>query len=83
VACVNKADLIASMSLARELGAKGIQSFFSPSFVGGDDSLVVYRANCGRRAFSLKNGQEVIDQMGQSPSDTNKESPIPGHCRRN
>jgi hypothetical protein len=25
--------------------------------------LVVYRVNCGRKALSLKNEQEVIDQM--------------------
>ena len=33
-----------------------------PSVVGGDDNLVVYRANCGRRALKLQNEQQVIDQ---------------------
>jgi hypothetical protein len=30
--------------------------------VGGDDNLVVYRANCGRRVMTLQNEQQVIDQ---------------------
>jgi hypothetical protein len=30
--------------------------------VGGDDNLVIYRANCGRRALTLQNELEVIDQ---------------------
>ncbi|MGO8718395.1 MAG: hypothetical protein ACLQMO_04150, partial [Acidobacteriaceae bacterium] len=55
----------ASMELSRELEAEGIQGLLFPSVVGGDDNLVVYRANCGRRALSLKNLQEVVDQMGR------------------
>jgi hypothetical protein len=51
------------MALARELEAEGIQGLLFPSVVSGDDNLVVYRANCGRRTLSLKNEQEVIDQM--------------------
>ncbi len=65
LACLNKADLTASMELSRELEAEGIQGLLFPSVVGGDDNLVVYRANCGRRALSLKNLQEVVDQMGR------------------
>ena len=62
LACLNKADLAASMELSRELEAEGIQGLLFPSVVGGDDNLVVYRATCGRGALSLKNEQEVIDQ---------------------
>jgi isocitrate dehydrogenase len=35
----------------------------SPSVVGGDDNLIVYRVNCGRKALCLKNEREVIDQV--------------------
>ena len=62
LACLNKADLTASMDLARELEAEGIQGLLFPSVVGGDDNLVVYRANCGRKALTLQNELEVIDQ---------------------
>lgn len=62
LACLNKADLTASMELSRELEAEGIQALLFPSVVGGDDNLVVYRANCGRRTLTLQNEQQVIDQ---------------------
>ena len=62
LACLNKADLTASMELSRELEAEGIQGLLFPSVVGGDDNLVVYRANCGRRTLTLQNEQQVIDQ---------------------
>lgn len=62
-ACLNKDDLSTSMELARELISAGIEALLFPSVVGGDDNLVVYRVNCGRRAISLKNEEEVIDQM--------------------
>jgi hypothetical protein len=62
LACLNKADLTASMELSRELEAEGIQGLLFPSVVGGDDNLVVYRANCGRRVLTLQNEQQVIDQ---------------------
>jgi RES domain-containing protein len=62
MACLNKADLSASMDLARELEAEGIQGLLFPSVVGGDDNLVVYRANCHRKALTLQNEQEVINQ---------------------
>ena len=62
LACLNKADLTASMELSRELEAEGIQGLIFPSVVGGDDNLVVYRANCGRRTLTLQNEQQVIDQ---------------------
>jgi RES domain-containing protein len=65
LASLNKADLTASMELSRELEAEGIQGLLFPSVVGGHDNLVVYRVNCGRKALSLKNEQEVIDQMGR------------------
>jgi RES domain-containing protein len=62
LACLNKADLTASMELSRELEAEGIQGLLFPSVLGGDDNLVVYRANCGRRTLTLQNEQQVIDQ---------------------
>jgi RES domain-containing protein len=62
LACLNKADLTASMELSRELEEEGIQGLLFPSVVGGDDNLVVYRANCGSRALTLQNELEVIDQ---------------------
>ena len=62
LACLNKADLTPSMELSRELEAEGIQGLLFPSVVGGDDNLVVYRANCGRRTLTLQNEQQVIDQ---------------------
>jgi hypothetical protein len=51
------------MELARELIAAGIQGLVFPSVVGGDDNLIVYRANCGRKALSIQNEREVIDQI--------------------
>jgi RES domain-containing protein len=66
MACLNKADLTASMELSRELEAEGIQGLLFPSVVGGDDNLVVYRANCGHpSALALQNEQQVIDQAKQ------------------
>lgn len=61
-ACLAKDDLSASMELARELEAGGIQGLLFPSVVGGDDNLVVYRANCGRKTLTIQNEQEVIAQ---------------------
>lgn len=60
-ACLDKNDLRPSMELARELISEGIQGLVFPSVVGGDDNLIVYRANCGRKALSLRNEREVID----------------------
>ena len=62
-ACLDKDDLTSSMELGRELIAAGIEGLVFPSVVDGDDNLVVYRANCGRKALSLKNEREVIDQV--------------------
>ncbi|HEX3663534.1 MAG TPA: RES family NAD+ phosphorylase [Acidobacteriaceae bacterium] len=62
-ACLDKDDLRPSMALARELISAGIQGLVFPSTVGGDDNLVVYRVNCGRKALSLRNEREVIDQV--------------------
>jgi len=62
-ACLDKDDLTSSMELARELISAGIQGLVFPSVVGGDDNLVVYRANCGRKALSLRNKREVLDQV--------------------
>jgi hypothetical protein len=62
LACLNKADLTASMELSRELEAKGIQGLLFPSVVGGDDNLVVYLANSSRKMLALKNELQVIDQ---------------------
>jgi hypothetical protein len=53
------------MDLARELEAQGIQGLLFPSVVGGDDNLIIYRANCGRKALILQNEREVIDQAKQ------------------
>jgi RES domain-containing protein len=64
-ACLAKNDLSASMELARELEAVRIQGLLFPSVVGGDENLVVYRANCGRKALILQNEQAVIDQAKQ------------------
>jgi RES domain-containing protein len=62
-ACLDKDDLSTSMELARALITAGIEGLQFPSVVGGDDNLVVYRANCGRKALSLKNEREVLDQV--------------------
>ena len=61
-ACLAKNDLSASMDLARELEEEGIQGLLFPSVVGGDDNLVVYRANCRGKALTLQNEQQVIAQ---------------------
>jgi hypothetical protein len=53
------------MELARELEAVRIQGLLFPSVVGEDENLVVYRANCGRKALILQNEQAVIDQAKQ------------------
>ncbi len=60
--CLALNDLEPSMDLARKLQAEGIQALLFPSVVGGDNNLVVYRANCGRKALALKNEKEVIEQ---------------------
>jgi RES domain-containing protein len=62
-ACLTKDDLSASMELAGELISTGIEGLLFPSVVGGDDNLVVYRANCGRKVLTLKNEREVLDQV--------------------
>jgi len=62
-ACFDMDDLTPSMELARELIAAGVEGLVFPSVVDGDDNLVVYRANCGGKAFSLGNEREVIDQV--------------------
>jgi RES domain-containing protein len=64
-ACLAKNDLSASIELARELEAVRIQGLLFPSVVGGDENLIVYRANCGRKALILQNEQAVIDQAKQ------------------
>ena len=74
-ACLDKDDLTASMGLARELISAEIQGLVFPSAVGGDDNLVVYRVNCGRKTLSLQNEREVIDQV-QRIAGRHK-SPIP------
>jgi RES domain-containing protein len=61
--CLDKNDLGPSMELARELISNGLEGLLFPSVVGGDGNLVIYRANCGRRALSLKNEGEAIEQM--------------------
>ena len=60
--CLDTKDLTASMTLARELESAGIQGLLFPSVVGGDVNLVVYLANCGRRALAIRNEQLVIEQ---------------------
>lgn len=62
LACLNKGDLTASTGSSRELEAEGIQGFIFPSVVGGDDNLIVYRANCSRRMLTLRNEQQVVDK---------------------
>lgn len=61
--CLDKNDLGLSMELARELISKGIEGLLFPSVVGGDENLVIYRANCRRRALTLKNEREIMDQV--------------------
>lgn len=61
--CLDKIDLRASMDLAQELITAGIEGLVFPSVVGGEDNLIVYCANCGRKALSLQNEREVIDQV--------------------
>lgn len=61
-ACLALDSLEPSMELARELQAEGIQALLFPSVVGGDNNLVVYRADCGRKALALQNEKEVIEQ---------------------
>ena len=34
-----------------------------PSTVSGDGNLVVYGVNCGRKALSLRNERDVLDQV--------------------
>ena len=63
--CLAEHDLVASMDLARELEAKGIQGLLFPSVVGGNENLVVYLASCSRKMLALKNEQQVIDQAKQ------------------
>jgi RES domain-containing protein len=60
--CLALNDLEPSMDLARELQAEGIQALLFPSVVGGDSNLVIYRANCGRKALALQNEKEIIEQ---------------------
>jgi RES domain-containing protein len=61
--CLDKDDLRPSMELARELIAAGIEGLVFSSVVGGGDNLIAYRANCGRKALSIQNEREVIDQV--------------------
>ena len=61
--CLDKNDLRPSMDLARELITAGIEGRVFPGVVGGEDNLIVYRANCDRKALSLKNERDVIDQV--------------------
>ena len=60
---LDKNDLRPSMELARELIAAGIEGLVFPSVVGGGDNLIVYRANCGLKALTLKNEREVLEQV--------------------
>jgi hypothetical protein len=48
--------------IVRELEPEGIQGLLFPSVVGGEDHLVVYRANCSHRTLTLQNEEQVIDQ---------------------
>jgi hypothetical protein len=62
-ACLDKNDLRPSMDLARELITVGIEGLVFPSVVSGEENLIVYRANCGRKALSLQNEREVLEQV--------------------
>jgi hypothetical protein len=62
------------MDLARELITAGIEGLVFPSVVDGDDNLIVYRANCGRKALSLQNEREVIDQVWRIAGRHNRQS---------
>jgi hypothetical protein len=74
-ACLDKDDLTAPMALARELISAGIQGRVFLSAVGGEDNLVVYLVNCGRKVLSLQNQREVIDQVRRIAG--RQKSPIP------
>ena len=64
--------------LARELISAGIEGLLFPSFVGGDDNLIVYRVNCCRRALSLKERTR-----GHRSDESNRRSPTPGSPKLN
>ena len=61
-ACLAEGDLSASMEVGSILAAEGIQGLLFPSVVGGDDNLIIYRPNCGRKAMILQNEREVIEK---------------------
>ena len=64
-ACFDKDDLTPSMELARELIAAGIEGLMFPSVVGGEDNLVVYRANCVSVSFcfQLPTSRQRLEQL--------------------
>jgi RES domain-containing protein len=61
-ACLAVGDLSASMELGSILVAERIQGLLFPSVIGGDDNLIVYRTNCGKKALSIHNEQEVLEE---------------------
>jgi len=61
-ACLNIDNLSASMELGSMLVAEGIQGLLFPSAIGGDQNLIVYKANCGKKALTIPNEKDVIEE---------------------
>lgn len=60
--CLLPDALDISMEVAVELIAAEIQGIVFPSAVGGTDNLIVYLANCGRDALTLRNADRLISK---------------------
>jgi hypothetical protein len=61
-ACLVENNLTTSMDLPASRKQKAYKGLLFASVIGGDDNLVVYRANCSRKALTIQNEQQVIDQ---------------------
>ena len=62
-ACLEKNDLRPSMDLVRELMNAGIEGLVFTSVVGRRRQSDCLPRNCGRKARSIQNEGEVIDQV--------------------
>ena len=74
-ACLNEDDLSASMEVGSILVREGIQGLLFPSVIGGDDNLIVYRANCTKKSLTIHNEKEVIEEaerIAQQHGSSNK-----------
>lgn len=61
-ACLAEGDLSVSIEVGSILAAEGIQGLLFPSVVCGDNNLIIYRANCDRKAMILQNEREVVEK---------------------